>query len=196
MLSILYFGRRVSPAASLCAPACPRPATQVLPWAGPFTSFLVSKQASRRRPRRGQPPDLLSRPLGGAREPELYSRAGSVGGDRTGFASFSGRTAFGTYFPEVRGHFWVSLFAPHSRFNVAIGVRHAIEVLQQLPILLCIAPVRELAMQLLVTVRHSVILSLDAVARVACVYGAIEVMSGLANDSASRLTPAHRLSSP
>lgn len=105
MLSILYFGRRVSPAASLCAPACPCPATQVLPWAGPFTSFLVSKQASRRRPRRGQPPDLLSRPLGGAREPELYSRAGSVGGDRTGFASFSGRTAFGTYFPEVRGHF-------------------------------------------------------------------------------------------
>ena len=58
------------------------------------------------------------------------SRAGSAGGDRTGFASFSGRTAFGTYFPELRGHSQCSLFAVHSRFNVAIGVRHAIEVLE------------------------------------------------------------------
>jgi hypothetical protein len=69
--------------------------------------------------------------------------------------------------------------AVHSSFNIAIGCRHAIEVFKHLPILICISLVRELAMQLLVTVRDSAILGFDISARIVFVQGAIEIVSRL-----------------
>lgn len=47
-----------------------------------------------------------------------------------------------------------SLLAAHSRFSIAIGAGHAVEVPEDPPILLRISFVRELAAQLLVIVRN------------------------------------------
>src|SRR3984893_5205245 len=83
--------------------------------------------------------------------------------------------------------------AAHSSFNIAIGCRHAIEVFKHVPILICIPLVRESAMQLLVTVRNSAILGFDVIARMACVQGAIEIVSRLRQSlciAADAVTPA------
>jgi hypothetical protein len=67
--------------------------------------------------------------------------------------------------------------AAHSRFNNAIGVCHAVEVFEHLPILLCVSFVRESAVQLLVIVLDSPIVGLDSIARVAFVQGLLEIVS-------------------
>jgi hypothetical protein len=83
--------------------------------------------------------------------------------------------------------------AAHSSFNIAIGCHHAIEVFKHVPILICIRFVRESAMQLLVAVRNSAILGFDVIARMACVQGAIEIVSRLRQSlciASDAVTPA------
>jgi hypothetical protein len=87
----------------------------------------------------------------------------------------------------------LALSAAHPRLNTAIGRRHAIEVCEHSLSLSGISLVGELAMQLLVTVRHSTVLGVEAVARIALVHGAVEIVSGFRQNlriAADAVTPA------